>query len=193
MYPKKDKDGCLIFKNYPEFRPNKTPKEMFTEGIMDMTYFRPITVEGKHYKNEHKKYTFLKGIPEDKLSRCLDKADKSMNKYGVHVGTTLEFWLSKGWIKPEWNSYGWISWYCDFYNGRRCDDDQRQIKRWLGVTGPNGRFKKNLIRQINNKNSKYDDYSISPGIRQTLLHWGYELTKKDYENGVNELKEKFKI
>ena len=26
--------------------------------------------------------------------------------------------------------------------------------------------------------SKYDDYSISPKIRQILLHWGYELTKK---------------
>ena len=26
--------------------------------------------------------------------------------------------------------------------------------------------------------SKYDDYSISPKIRQILLHWGYELTEK---------------
>ena len=24
-------------------------------------------------------------------------------------------------------------------------------------------------------NSKYDDYSISPKIRQILMHWGYEL------------------
>ena len=29
--------------------------------------------------------------------------------------------------------------------------------------------------------SKYDDYSISPKIRQILLHWGYELTEKDFE------------
>ena len=27
--------------------------------------------------------------------------------------------------------------------------------------------------------SKFDDYSISPIIRQMLLHWGYELTEKD--------------
>ena len=26
--------------------------------------------------------------------------------------------------------------------------------------------------------SKYDDYSISPEIRQILMHWGYELTEK---------------
>ena len=31
---------------------------------------------------------------------------------------------------------------------------------------------------IRNANSKFDDYSISPKIRQILLHWGYELTEK---------------
>ena len=34
---------------------------------------------------------------------------------------------------------------------------------------------------IKDSGSKYDDYSISPKIRQTLLHWGYELTEKDFE------------
>ena len=34
---------------------------------------------------------------------------------------------------------------------------------------------------IRTAGSKYDDYSISPKIRQNLLHWGYELTKKDFE------------
>ena len=34
---------------------------------------------------------------------------------------------------------------------------------------------------INNSGSKYDDYSGSPRIRQILLNWGYELTKKDFE------------
>ena len=33
---------------------------------------------------------------------------------------------------------------------------------------------------IRNAGSKYDDYSISPKIWQILLHWGYELTKKDF-------------
>ena len=28
--------------------------------------------------------------------------------------------------------------------------------------------------------SKYDDYTIFPKIRQILLHWGYELTEKDF-------------
>ena len=31
---------------------------------------------------------------------------------------------------------------------------------------------------IRNAGNKFDDYSISPKIRQNLLHWVYELTKK---------------
>ena len=34
---------------------------------------------------------------------------------------------------------------------------------------------------IKNSVSKDDDFSISPKIRQILLHWSYELTKKDFE------------
>ena len=37
------------------------------------------------------------------------------------------------------------------------------------------------MKVIRNAGSKYDDYSISPKIRQILLHWGHELTKKDFE------------
>ena len=33
---------------------------------------------------------------------------------------------------------------------------------------------------IRDAGSKFDDYSISPKIRQILLHWGYELTEKDF-------------
>ena len=37
---------------------------------------------------------------------------------------------------------------------------------------------------IKNSGSKYDDYSVSPKIRQILLHWGYELTENDFFNGL---------
>ena len=32
---------------------------------------------------------------------------------------------------------------------------------------------------IKSRNAKYNDYSISPKIRQILLHWGYELVESD--------------
>ena len=37
------------------------------------------------------------------------------------------------------------------------------------------------MKMIKNFGSKYDDYSISPKTRQVLLHWGYELTEKDFK------------
>ena len=43
------------------------------------------------------------------------------------------------------------------------------------------RFRGKLVK-IKDAGSKFNDYSISPKIRQILLHWGYELTEKDFSN-----------
>ena len=43
-----------------------------------------------------------------------------------------------------------------------------------------GRFKGKLVKIIKEAGSKFDDYSISPKIRQILLHWDSELTEKDF-------------
>ena len=42
------------------------------------------------------------------------------------------------------------------------------------------RFRGKLVKIIKNAGSKFDDYSISPKIRQILLHWRYELPEKDF-------------
>ena len=42
------------------------------------------------------------------------------------------------------------------------------------------RFRGKLVKMIRNAGSKYDDYSISPKIRQMLLHWGYELKENGF-------------
>ena len=80
-----------------------------------------------------------------------------------------------GWIKSQ-DPFGWFQWYCRFYLGRRTKDDLRQIGRWKSF---DGRFKKNLINRIKKANTKYSDYTISPAIRQSLLHWGIEVTERD--------------
>ena len=59
----------------------------------------------------------------------------------------------------------------------RSKDDKRQINRWKKIVS---RFKGKLVKMIKNSGSKYDDYSISPKTRQTLLHCGYNLTEKDF-------------
>ena len=37
-----------------------------------------------------------------------------------------------------------------------------------------------LVKMIKDTDSKFDHYSISLKIRQTLLHWCYELTEKEF-------------
>ena len=61
---------------------------------------------------------------------------------------------------------GWVS-----------EDDKRQINRWKKIVS---RFRGKLVKMIKGGGSKFDDYSILPKIRHILLHWGYELTKKDF-------------
>ena len=63
--------------------------------------------------------------------------------------------------------------------GRRSKNDERQINRLIKNVS---RFKGKLEKMIEDAGSKYDGYSISPKIRQILLHWCYELTGKDFFN-----------
>ena len=49
----------------------------------------------------------------------------------------------------------------------------------MNLTGPKGRFKNNLLNQIKNKGTTYDDETVSPVIRQVLQHWAYKITEKD--------------
>ena len=60
--------------------------------------------------------------------------------------------------------------------GRRSVDDKRQINIWKGIVT---RFKDKLVKMIQDANRRFDGYSISSKIRQTLLHWGYELVECD--------------
>ena len=120
-------------------------------------------------------------LPTTMLTTNWSNYNKHINYYKVKVGTTLEFWESKKWI-TEFNPYGWVHWYCDFYVGKRGPDDERQIKRWLNTAGPHSRFRLALIHIIKQHKTQYNDFNISPKIRQTLQHWAYKLTKKDYNN-----------
>ena len=179
---KRMSNGNIIFSDHPLFIPNLTPSEILKMGSFGGTYWRPIysSVTRKKYKNKHLKYpkSWWVGIPKSNMIGEWESYDKNINKYGVKVGTTLKSWEKKGWI-DKGNPYGWYQWYCDFYNGKRGYDDTRQINRWLKSSGPKGRFRRRLINIINKNKSSYNDFSISPKIRQTLQHWGYKLTKRD--------------
>ena len=56
-------------------------------------------------------------------------------------------------------------------------DDEIQINKWKGIVS---RFKGKLVKMVKDVNSRFDDYSISPTIRQILLHWGHEFVESDF-------------
>ena len=47
------------------------------------------------------------------------------------------------------------------------------------MCGEKGRWKRNLINKIIDRNARFDDSIVSPVVRQTLLHWACEVTAED--------------
>jgi hypothetical protein len=178
--PKRDKGeyGTIYFSDYPSFKPNLTPKDIFQMGSFGGTYFRPIhsTVTNKNYKNKHLEYPshWFATLDIAKMVTS-NKCDPSINKYKVKAGSSLLDWENSGWIKSQ-DPYGWFQWYCHFYIGRRSPDDERQVNRWDNYAGEKrGRWRHNLIKKCKDKNARFNDYTISPVIRQGLQHWAYIL------------------
>lgn len=143
-------------------------------------------------QNQHLEFDFFSNLPKNLV--CAPDYDIAVNKYKVSCGGSLQMWQSKGWIALDCDPYGWFQWYCRFYSGRRCSDDARQVKRWLACTGPKGRWKRNVLNKIVQQSKSlpsleaYNDPTISPVIRQTLLHWAYEITEQDLEEKLKEFK-----
>jgi len=180
--PKRSKNGELIFEaKFKEFRPNQTPEEVLRAGAFGGTYFRSIvsSVTNATYNGNQ----VLKDTLPDKCYSGLDKKTmltsqtyrQAINKFGVKCGGSLGMWESSGWIS-EIDPYGWFQWYCRFYQGRRSSDDERQVQRWAKSAGERGRFRSQLCNKCLKANTHADDATISPVIRQTLLHWGFTLT-----------------
>lgn len=193
--PKRDKaSGELTFTGgssdikamLKDFKPNRTPEEVLRSGSFGGTYYRPIVSAVTNVR--YNANDVLKDSVDPNWIEGLNKARMltsstyrtEVNKYGVKCGGSLGMWESSGWI-ADCDPYGWFQWYCRFYQGRRCSDDARQISRWLKSAGPKGRFRSQLCNKILAAKTKHDDAAISPVVRQTLLHWGLEITPQVLE------------
>jgi hypothetical protein len=133
---------------HPEFVPNLTPPQMLKLGVFGGKYLTDCVAEFPDP-------WFL----EAKL--CPARHDPELNYFGVNASKPLSYWRSKGWIHPD-DPRGWFQWYCRYYMGRRCDDDQRQIKRWKAMRRHLAQLKKNCEPW---------DFRCRPKQRQALLHW----------------------
>lgn len=136
------------------FRPDLTPKQMLRLGVFG----------GKYMTDCRKEF------PKDWFSKaklCAKKHDAKLNWFGVNASQPLSVWKKKGWIYHD-DPRGWFQWYCRYYLGRRCQDDERQIKRWRAI--------RRHIAQIR-KNCRRGDDTCRPRQKQALLHWAYDSRK----------------
>ncbi len=144
-----------VGKDFDErFRPDLSPSEMLELGVFGGKYMTDC-------REEFPKSWFVKA----KLNS--EKYDKSLNYFGVKASQSLSEWRKKGWLHKD-DPRGWFQWYCRYYMGRRGEDDERQIKRWI-----------NMRRHIVWLQGvcRRGDESCRPRQRQALLHWAYDSRK----------------
>ena len=139
---------------HPEFCPELIPKEMLELGVFGGKYMTDCTAE----------------FPRDwfrNAKLCSARHDPELNFFGVNASQPLSVWRKKGWIYHE-DPRGWFQWYCRYFMGRRCVDDERQIKRWRAVRRHIAQLQKNCPRRA---------LDCRPRQRQALLHWAYDSRK----------------
>jgi hypothetical protein len=133
------------------FSPDLTPGEMLELGVFGGKYMTDC-------KEEFPAAWFKKA----KL--CSTRHDPELNFFGINASQPLSVWRAKGWIYEE-DPRGWFQWYCRYYMGRRCPDDERQIKRWAAM--------RRHVTQITN-NCRTGDAGCRRKQRQAVLHWAYD-------------------
>ena len=139
---------------HPDFHPELSPKQMLGLGVFGGKYKTDCRAE----------------YPRDWFERaklCHERHDPELNFFRVNASQPLSVWRDKGWIHND-DPRGWFQWYCRYFMGRRCLDDERQIRRWRAV--------KRHIAQLR-KNCRSGDLSCRRKQRQALLHWAYDSRK----------------
>ncbi len=136
---------------HPGFTPELTPGDMLTLGVFG----------GKYMTDCEKEFPVAWF---DGARLCHEQHDPKVNLFGVNASLPFSEWRRRGWIYHE-DPRGWFQWYCRYYMGRRCPDDQRQIARWRAI--------KRHVAQIA-RNCRLGDLACRPRQRQAVLHWAYD-------------------
>ena len=191
--PSRDQESTFHFADQPSFNPNKSPEEMLREGCFGGSYFRTLhsrrlgtTIDSDDYKELPS--TWYSSLEVTKFLTS-PSYDAEINKYKVTSGQSIEEWEAAGWINHTYDVRGWFQWYCRFYLGRRCEDDERQISRWRKCVGESGRWRRMLlkkyvsmgIREVFDDGEDDEGRDVSPVMHQTCHHWAYEVRQGDLE------------
>ena len=190
--PSRDEDGTYHFGDHPGFTPNKSPEEMIREGCFGGSYFRRLKSRrlGIIIEDDWKELpsSWYAGLDIDRFLTC-PQYDPEINKFKVSCGQSIEEWEAAGWIAYEHDIRGWFQWYCRFYLGRRCDDDERQISRWRKCVGETGRWRRMLLKKYVQMgvrdvfdDGEEEDKEVSPVMHQTCHHWAYQVRQEDLDS-----------
>ena len=180
--PTRDEVSTFHFQDEPTFTPNKSPEEMMREGCFGGSYWRPLHSRrlGITIADDYKELpvSWISGLDVEKFL-ISPGYDPEVNKYKVSSGQTIEEWEAAGWINHTYDVRGWFQWYCRFFMGRRCEDDERQISRWRKCVGETGRWRRMLlkkyvsmgIREVFDDGEEEEGNDVSPVMHQTCHHW----------------------
>ncbi|MGI8842623.1 MAG: hypothetical protein ACR2HZ_02915 [Gemmatimonadaceae bacterium] len=138
----------------PRFRPELTPADLLRLGVFGGKYMTDCAAE----------------FPASWFKRARlspERRDPALNYFGVNASQPLAVWRRKRWIYHE-DPRGWFQWYCRYYRGRRCLDDERQIRRWRQMT--------RHVAQVR-QGCEHGDLDCRRRQRQALLHWAYDSRK----------------
>lgn len=138
----------------PDFTPELTPSELLSLGVFGGKYMTDCRDEfpASWFRN-------ARLSPEQR--------DPTMNFFGVNASLPLSVWRKNGWIYHE-DPRGWFQWYCRYFRGRRCLDDERQIRRWRQMA--------RHVAQVK-QGCRKGDHDCRRRQRQALLHWAYDSRK----------------
>jgi hypothetical protein len=187
---------CYIFPSQSTFTPNLSPADIIRQGAFGGTYFRPyyskvlgITIEDD-WKDLPSEWTEGIDVEEFMTSTTYNP---EVNKFKVKCGQSIEEWEAAGWIRHEHDVRGWFQWYCRFFQGRRCEDDERQIGRWSRCVGERGRFRMGLLKSFGragvrsvmdegeDEGQEEERRDVSAVVSQTCWHWAWEVRQGDLD------------
>lgn len=138
----------------PRFRPELKPGDLLQLGVFGGKYMTDCAAE----------------FPASWFKRARlspERRDPALNYFGVNASQPLAVWRRKRWIYHE-DPRGWFQWYCRYYRGRRCLDDERQIRRWRQMA--------RHVAQVR-QGCEPGDLDCRRRQRQALLHWAYDSRK----------------
>lgn len=194
---REEETNAFHFEDQPSFTPNKSPAEVLREGCFGGSYFRPLRSRklGIIVEDDWRELPseWIEGL-DPAIYLTNPEYNAEVNKFGVACGQSIEEWEAAGWIAHDYDVRGWFQWYCRFFRGRRCDDDERQISRWRKCVGETGRWRRMLlkkyismgVREVFDDGEEEDSREVSPVMHQTCHHWAYEVRQEDIDQAWRE-------